>query len=182
MLHGFFLLTLDKNCIILYLTNRLNFYTKVSMRKKENEIIDRKALEEILERSKICRIALCDAGQPYIIPVCFGYKDDTLYFHSAREGRKIEILRQNNSVCFECEIDVQFVKNEKACKWSCMYKSVIGFGTASFVEDTDEMREAYEVIMAHYSDGIYKFPEQEMKKSKIVKVDVHKMTGKQSND
>ena len=152
------------------------------MRRKEKEIIDRAALEAILESAKICRIALCEKGRPYIIPVCFGYKDSTLYFHSAREGRKIDILRQNNKVCFECEIDVQFVKNEIACKWSCKYKSVVGFGTASFVEDTDEMREAYEVIMAHYSDGVYEFPEREMKKSKIIKIDVHEITGKQSND
>jgi nitroimidazol reductase NimA-like FMN-containing flavoprotein (pyridoxamine 5'-phosphate oxidase superfamily) len=56
-------------------------------------------------------------GQPYIVPVCFGYDDGTLYFHSATAGRKLDVLRKNNAVCVEFDVDCEVVKAENACKW-----------------------------------------------------------------
>ena len=49
--------------------------------------------------------AMVDKGLPYVIPLNFGYKIEdnslVLFFHSAREGRKIDILKEYNAVCFE---------------------------------------------------------------------------------
>ena len=56
------------------------------MRRKEKEITDKTAMESIILKSSVCRLALSEENRPYIVPLCFGYEDDTLYFHSAREG------------------------------------------------------------------------------------------------
>ena len=150
------------------------------MRRKDKEIIDIAAIEAILKETAVCRLGLCDEGQPYVVPVCFGYKDNVLYFHSAGEGRKLEILRKNNNVCFEVDIDQKIVKARQGCDWGMNYKSVIGFGRAVFIEDVESKRRALDIIMAHYSDKEFQYPDHTISKTIIVKVEIESMTGKKS--
>ena len=77
------------------------------MRRKDKEISDRSAIEDIIKRSTVCRLAMSDNNSPYVIPINFGYENSTVYFHSAREGRKIDILKKNPNVCIEFDIDIQ---------------------------------------------------------------------------
>ncbi|OQX60886.1 MAG: hypothetical protein B5M51_09570 [Anaerolinea sp. 4484_236] len=58
------------------------------MRRSDREITDQAAIEAIIHEAEFCRLALVDGGQPYIIPLSFGYRDKVLYFHSAVEGEK----------------------------------------------------------------------------------------------
>lgn len=60
------------------------------------------------------------------------------------------------------------------------YQSVIGFGKAVFVESSDEKRKALSVIMAQYSDRLFQFPENMLKATAVIKVEIENMTGKQS--
>jgi len=150
------------------------------MRRREKEITDRKLIESIIHRATVCRIGLCDQGTPYVVPVSFGYKDNCLYFHSADEGRKIDVLKRNNRVCFEVDIDVEWVPSETPCKWSVKYLSVIGFGQASFVHDLQEKRKALNIIIEHYSGRSYEYPEKTLAKVTIIKAEIDTMTGKRS--
>jgi nitroimidazol reductase NimA-like FMN-containing flavoprotein (pyridoxamine 5'-phosphate oxidase superfamily) len=150
------------------------------MRLKEREITDRTAVESIILGSSVCRLALSEENRPYIVPLCFGYKDNTLYFHSAREGKKLDILRKNNNVCFEFDMDQELVESESACKWGMKYRSVIGFGKASFIDDPESKQRALDIIMQHYSDKPFAFAEEEVKKTAIVKIDIESMTGKKA--
>jgi len=143
-------------------------------------ISDRDTIESIIRRASVCRIALSDGGQPYVVPVCFGYADNTLYFHSAPRGRKLDVLRENNAVCFEFDVDHEIVRSEDACKWSMKYRSVVGFGRALLVEDLEEKRRALDVIMSHYGGNPYAYPEATLRKTAIVRVEIHSMTGKTS--
>ncbi len=59
------------------------------MRRKEKEIADKSEIESIIRKSLVCRLGIVDAGLPYIVPLCFGYDNGALFFHSAKEGRKI---------------------------------------------------------------------------------------------
>jgi nitroimidazol reductase NimA-like FMN-containing flavoprotein (pyridoxamine 5'-phosphate oxidase superfamily) len=151
------------------------------VRKYKQEIADRDTLEDILRRALVCRIGLADGNAPYIVPVCFGYRNGHIYFHSAREGRKIDIIRRNKHVCFEAEVDVEVVPGEPACKWTMKYKSVIGFGAASLVEDRDEKIHALNVIMDHYSAaGSYDYESHALDLAAIIKIEITSMTGKRS--
>jgi nitroimidazol reductase NimA-like FMN-containing flavoprotein (pyridoxamine 5'-phosphate oxidase superfamily) len=53
------------------------------MRRAGKEITDRAGIDGILRDARVCRIGLPDEGRPYVVPVCFGYRDGALYFHSA---------------------------------------------------------------------------------------------------
>ncbi len=150
------------------------------MRRKDKEINDIASIEDIILKARVCRLALSENGQPYIVPLCFGYKDNIFYFHSAREGKKLDILRSNNNICFEIDIDHELSKEENACDCSMKYKSVIGFGKAVFIEDIETKRKALDIIMQHYSDGSFEYPVDTIKNTAIIRVEVDSMTGKKS--
>ena len=148
------------------------------MRRKDQEITDINAIEDIIRKGQVCRLALSENGRPYIVPLCFGYKENNLYFHSAREGKKIDILRKNKNVCFEIDIDQELVKGKKACNCSMKYRSVIGFGKAEIVEDVDLKRRALNIIMQNYLEGFFKYPAESIKNIVIIRVEIESMTGK----
>jgi hypothetical protein len=150
------------------------------MRRSDKEITDRKAIEDIILRSKVCKLAMCEENRPYIVPLCFGFKNNTLYFHSAPKGKKIEILKKNPNVCFEFEIFTQIIKSAKACKWGMRYKSVIGFGKAGFITDDDLKRQAFDIIMNQYADGSFIYEDALLKSVVVINVEIQSMTGKQS--
>jgi len=150
------------------------------MRRSDREITDKKDIEDIILRSKVCKLAMCEQNMPYIVPLCFGFKNNTLYFHSAPKGKKIEILKKNPDVCFEFEILTQVIKSAKACKWGMKYRSVIGFGKAGFITDDDLKRQAFDIIMNQYADGSFIYEDALLKSVVLITVEIHSMTGKQS--
>jgi len=152
----------------------------MTMRRKEKEIKDKKAIEAIIKNAKACRLAISFDDQPYVVPLCFGYKDNTLFFHSSPAGKKIDIIRKNNKVCFEIDSDIELVEKEKPCDWSMKYKSVIGFGNAFFIEGLDEKRKALEIIMRQYSDKNFSFSDYHINGVMALKVEISSMTGKKS--
>ena len=147
------------------------------MWRKDKEIRDIATIEDIIRKASVCRLGLCDNARPYVVPLCFGYKDKTLYFHCAREGKKLNILRKNNNICFE---DYELIKAKEACKCSIKYQSVIGFGKALLIEDVESKRNAFDIIMRNYSDGSFEYPVEAIKNTVIIRVEVESMTGKKS--
>ena len=149
------------------------------MRRKEKEITDKSEIEAILEEALIIRIGLSYEDAPYVIPVCFGYKYGCLYIHSAREGKKLDILRQNNRICFEASVDVELVKAEVACNLTMRFKSVIGYGRAYFVDDRESKTAALDIIAQHYwrTPGST-YNEFIVDKTTVIKIEIESMTGK----
>ena len=71
------------------------------MRRHDREITDSREILSIVNECKVIRLAMLDEqGLPYIIPLNFGYRFAdgvfTFYCHSAREGRKLELLRRGS--------------------------------------------------------------------------------------
>jgi nitroimidazol reductase NimA-like FMN-containing flavoprotein (pyridoxamine 5'-phosphate oxidase superfamily) len=148
------------------------------MRRGKDEITDRTEIDNIIRQCRVCHLGLSDCDEPYIVPLCFGYDGEALYFHSALEGRKIDILRKNNRVCVEFDLSGEMRESEEGCKWGIIYRSVIGFGTAKLVDDGDAKRKALEILMAQYSDKTYSFPDEIVTKTAIIKVIIEHITGK----
>ena len=108
------------------------------MRRKDKEIKDKKAIESIIKRATVCRIGLAENDIPYSVPMNFGYKDNCLYFHSAPVGKKIEIIKKNNNVCFEIDIVHEILQGKSACHTIMKYYSVIGYGKVYIIDDSEE--------------------------------------------
>ena len=150
------------------------------MRRKEKEITDSAGINAIIEQATVCRLAMINGDTPYIVPLCFGFQDNALYFHSALKGQKIDWLRNNSNVCFEFDIGAAPVESDEPCDWGMAYQSVIGFGKAVFVEDPDEKHRALAIIMAQYSDQEFQFPENKVNATAVFKVEIESISGKQS--
>lgn len=153
------------------------------MRRKDKEITDRDIIERILYGSDICRIAMVDGSSPYIVPLNYGYDGNALYIHSASAGRKIEILKQNNRVCFEIEYHSQIVRNEIPCEWTAKYRSLIGYGTIEFITGHEEKKKGLDKIMAHYGKtGKNEYKDNHIENMIILKLNIEEVSGKQSGD
>lgn len=121
------------------------------MRRKDREVIDDGQIDEIIMKSKICRIGFYDNGEIYIVPLNFGFVHSgdkrIFYFHGAKEGRKFELIRNEPKVGFELDTAYKLIESETACGFSAMYQSVIGTGIISEICDFNSKKLALAELM-----------------------------------
>jgi nitroimidazol reductase NimA-like FMN-containing flavoprotein (pyridoxamine 5'-phosphate oxidase superfamily) len=152
------------------------------MRRKEREVSDKDAIERIIMKSDVCRIALANDNIPYIVTMNFGYcpgPDPILYFHCANAGKKLEMIRRNNKVCFEMDTDHELYNGEKGCDWGMKYSSIIGYGEIFFVTEEEEKKEGLDCIMNHYGgEGNYLYDDNTIGRTIILRLDIKEIKGK----
>ena len=165
------------------------------MRRKEKEIQSREVLEELLRSAPVCRIGLApaadpegnhrppadspDADYPFVVPVHFAHAGGRIYIHSARQGRKIDMLRKNPRVCVEIDEFLGLKAGKKACDYGTRFRSLIAFGTARIVEETGTKRRALELLMEKYSGRSFDFTELDLEKVAVIEIRIQEMSGKQ---
>lgn len=82
---------------------------------------------------------------PYCLPLSFVRVKDDLYFHCAREGRKVDLMRRFPQVC------ITFVGDDRPAfvapaVYTTYFQSVIVTGTASEVTDPAEKAQALRAL------------------------------------
>jgi nitroimidazol reductase NimA-like FMN-containing flavoprotein (pyridoxamine 5'-phosphate oxidase superfamily) len=153
------------------------------MRRKDKEIQDQDLIGQIINQAQVCRLGLCRNGQPYIVPVSFGYDGKFIYFHTALDGMKIDFMSANNQVCFELEHDLKVIPHDTdACKWTFSFYSVIGFGTVAEITDFPLKAAALNQIMQKYSGRQWDFHDQLLAKTRLWRIAIEQITGKGSKD
>ena len=151
------------------------------MRKKDKSIVEREILDKIIHESLICHLACCLDGQPYVIPISFGYDGKTVYFHTARAGKKNKIFLENPQVCLAFETDIKLITDEEsACKWTFDFRSVIASGEIKEISDPVLKNAGLNQIMRHHSGKDWEMPEKVIRKTKIWGVELKNITGKRS--
>lgn len=152
------------------------------MRRKNREVTELSELIEIINECKVCRIALQDKDGLYIVPTNFGYTYENnqlvLFFHSAKEGRKINALKENNDVCFEMDCGHSLIVGDIACKYSYAYRSIIGNGKVVFINDTEEKKVALSTLMRHQTDQEFSFDDRMVNSVCVYKIIVQNYSGK----
>lgn len=157
------------------------------MRRKDREISSFEEILEIVSRCELCRLAMCEDGAPYAVPMNFGYEAEgevlTFYFHCAGSGRRVDILRKNPRVCVELDVPhglyVPEADPDKACGYGYYFESIIGFGNAVFVEDPGEKRHALKRIMkAATGRDEFDFGDREVAAVTVLAVRCQELTGK----
>ena len=155
------------------------------MRRKDREVTDPQRIEEIIAGCTCCRLGLCDGGSAYIVPLSFGYtrREDggyTLYFHGAREGRKIDLIRRTGRASFEMDTGYQLQPGEAACSYSAAFQSVMGEGPVSFVEAPEEKQAALSAIMRHTAgEGTWPFVPQMLSAVCVFKLETQTLSCKE---
>ena len=154
------------------------------MRRIEREVLGKDALCDIIKLCDVCRIALCADGAPYIVPLSFGFTWEEkleLYFHCAPEGRKIDLIKSCDLAGFEMDTGQALQKDSIACNWSSRYKSIIGTGRLSLVNEPEHKIRCLDRIMEHYGfagpPGAY--DPAVLRRTAVLKLEVTELSGKE---
>lgn len=154
------------------------------MRQKNREIKDINKIAEVIDACEVCRIAINGEEYPYIVPLNFGYEmveNPVLYFHSALEGMKIDLIKKNKKVSVEMDTAHELYSEESRGYCTFRYKSVIGTGEIYFIEDEEEKEHALQKIMDHYHMEDFPWSRAAMPRTLVYKLEVRTITGKEKN-
>lgn len=148
------------------------------MRRKNREITDRAEIDAILYSAKLMRIALVDGDTPFLVPVFYAFDGTAIYFHSAKAGTKIEIMKRNNKVCFEISTDHGIIENDIACDFEAKHRTVIGLGKAAFIADEEEKIKVLDRIVARFSDKKFEYPKAILDCTAVIRINIESIKGK----
>ena len=153
------------------------------MRRKERELTSRDDIIDVLRRCSVIRLGLCTGGYPYVVPMNFGFETKgeslTLWFHSAPQGLKLELMRQNPKVGFEADCSLNLIVGERARGYTMEFESVIGHGDIEICEDNNAKRRGLKAIMHQYApEREFDFRDDEIADLLVLRLDVAQITGK----
>ncbi len=167
------------------------------MRRKDREIKEPADILAIIEKADSCRLGLIDdrdgTPAPYVVALNFGFEPGpegsphgTFWFHCAREGLKLELLRRHPEVCVQLDGDHVPVANALSCGWGMKYASLLARGRARIVEEPEPRRHGLDCLMAHYErlwglppgGRLREYDDKNVALTTIFRVDVDSVTAK----
>lgn len=152
------------------------------MRRADREIGDVTQKMEVLRRCKVVHLAMVDGQGLYSLPLSFGFQVEgeelTLYLHSAKEGRKVDILRAGCQVGFSMVSAAALAEGKTPCSYSCHYESLVGSGWAEEVTDAGEKCRALGAILRHQAGVDADFTEAMAETVAVFRIRVTELTGK----
>ncbi len=101
---------------------------------QKSRALSQDEMERFVKGHSYGRLGLCLESEPYVVPVAYGYEQGKIYFHSAREGKKLDLIRKNDRVCFQVD------------EWQKGWASVICYGRASLTEDVEEKKRCFKIL------------------------------------
>lgn len=126
-------------------------------------------------------LALCgDDLQPYGVPLSHVYAEGKLYFHSALNGMKLDLLAQNHKACFTVIAQDELHPET----YTTYFKSVIAFGAVSIIEDNVEKLRALQLLGHRCNpddeEGLAKEVATGFSRCIMLEMNIERLTGKQS--
>lgn len=149
-------------------------------RKPEREITDPEELLRVLAKALVLHLGMGGEDGPYVVPMNFGLGEGCLYLHSSKKGKKADMLRADQRVCFQLETDTSLVRSDKPCGFTMKFKSVVGYGRVVFLDTPEEKLAGLKAIMAHYSSEAWDdadFNAKVLEKTDVMRLDIESMRG-----
>lgn len=156
------------------------------MRRKDREITDINEIKNVISKCSCCRLGLSDNGKIYIVPMNYGWEENngvfTFYFHSSKTGRKIDLINKNCYAAIELDCDNELMVGVEACDYSEFYKSIIGEGNISVIDDSYSKLYALNKIMfQNMGKGDWKIPALMLKNVFVFKLETTSLSCKEHN-
>ena len=152
------------------------------MTRREREVTDLNEIIAILDKCKVLHLGLTDGDEPYVVPMNYGYVMEdgkmTVYLHGARQGKKMDMIRNNPKVFFEMDCDITPFEGDIACRYGITYASVMGRGLATIVEDVEEKKKALSVLMKTQTEKDFEFEDKMVAFVNVIRIDVASYTAK----
>ena len=121
----------------------------IKMRRFKQEMT-KEECEKVLRESKRGVLSLNTNDYPYGVPLSYFYSDGVIYFHGAKQGYKLDCIKNNPKACFT----VTYEDASKKDSWVCHFDSVMAFGDIEIVDDKEECLKICKDIALHFTDDI----------------------------
>lgn len=153
------------------------------MRRAKKEIQTRVIVDNLLNTCPVGRLGtIGNDGYPRIKPLNFVYLNGKIYFHSTKEGEKIDDIIRDNRVIFEIDEPMGYVKSGiNPCSAKYLYRSLMIRGKAAIVDDEGERLLALRSLMEKYQPerGYGEFLPEKLKITAVIRIDIEEITGKE---
>jgi nitroimidazol reductase NimA-like FMN-containing flavoprotein (pyridoxamine 5'-phosphate oxidase superfamily) len=157
-------------------------YQRISKYKREDDWI-----RTFLREAQICRIGTSWDGQPFVMANTFWFDEGNhrIIFHTNRGGRTRVNIERNPWVCLEVSDLGRLLPSNVALEFSLQYRSVMVFGTARLLDDTEEQRAALYGLIGKYFDMTageeYRpITDQELRQTSVYALDIESWSGKEN--
>ncbi|HHV38696.1 MAG TPA: pyridoxamine 5'-phosphate oxidase family protein [Tepidimicrobium sp.] len=170
------------------------------MRRKEREM-DREFGLRVIDKARYGILSMVgEDGEPYGVPLSIVRAGEVLYFHSAKEGRKVHILKENPgvSIAFVGETRIpenytkeeldEMAKDDSKAKllisnvFTTEFESAIVTGTVKLVKDEDEKIRAMRLICEKYTPTKMKYFPMAIKfglgRANVYRIEIRSITAK----
>lgn len=116
--------------------------------RRKRQALSKEDCIDILNQGTSGVLALIgDEGYPYAVPLSYVYQNEKIYFHCAKSGHKLDVIKANPKASF-CVIGQDSVVPQE---YTTYFRSNIAFGTVRILEDEAEKRRAIEAMAIRYA-------------------------------
>ena len=150
------------------------------MRRKRQQLPEEDCIA-ILKKATAGTLALLgDNDYPYAVPISFVFDNNSLFFHSAVAGHKIDAINKHDKASF-CIIDKDDIHGDE---YTTYFRSVIAFGKIQIVSDASEKLYATKLLGRKYNPNQEEALKEEIEKAfyrmVIIRLDIEHLTGKEA--
>ncbi len=155
------------------------------MRRRDREVRDPHIINDIIGRARIVHLGLVDGVRPYVVPLHYGFELSetdsphadarclTLWCHSAREGRKIDVIRANPTAFVQIDCDETLSSGgERACSYGASYASIMGDAQARVIEEPKEKVRGLTLLMRAQTGRDFTITEAMAASVAVIRIDV----------
>ncbi|MCU1368892.1 MAG: flavin-nucleotide-binding protein [Ilumatobacteraceae bacterium] len=118
----------------------------------ERGSFDRDLVNSIIDEAYLAHVGFVIDGAPKVLPMTYGRDGDVIYLHGA-VGNAMLRASTDAEVCVTITLLDGLVMARSAFHHSMNYRSVVLLGEAVKVDDEDEKRRAFDVIVDHVLPG-----------------------------
>jgi uncharacterized protein len=152
------------------------------VREAQHAVYDRETVYWILDEGFLCHVGFVADGQPFVIPMSYGRKDDDLYIHGSAASRMLRHMKDGVPVCLTVTLLDGLVLARSVFNHSMNYRSVVVLGRATLLEDPAEKITALRALSEHILPGRWddaRQPnERELKQTSVLRLPIEEFSAK----
>ena len=125
------------------------------MRRAEFDVKDKNSINEILQACEYGTLSLISEGKPYVVALNFVFFENSIFFHGAKEGKKIEAIKSNPNASFLVVKPYSFISSYffdtmDAFPGTQFFASVLFEGKVAFIEDGNIKAKVLNALMKKF--------------------------------
>lgn len=147
------------------------------MKRKKKQLSTEETIELLKKGEEGVLATTGSDGYPYAVPLNYAYHNDSIYFHCAQSGHKIDNIHYNSKVSFCVIQDAEIIPEA----FNTTFKSAIIFGTATEAFDGEKERALRALVHKFSSNHLEagdKYIQNALDKTRVFKIDIEHISGK----